>query len=115
MAERKITADYVDYYKRVEFTQPLAHGVWVREIYNSPHNGMWTISYKSNSVHHICPYTGEFVSCDKCMEEYDGPEWDAEGEVEWCLSFETRVSSKVLASRANTCRDAGLEVKFFEE
>lgn len=106
MAERKITADYVDFYKRVEFTQPLAHGVWVKEIYIKADTG-WVVRYKSNSVHHICPYTGKFISCDKCIEENDG--------IEYCMYFNDKVSSKVLASRANTCRDAGLEVKFFED
>lgn len=106
MAERRITSDYVDFYKRVEFTQPLAN-IWVKEIYVHRDDGMWLVSYRSNSAHHICPYTGKFISCKQCILDNDG--------IEYCAHFQNKVSSKVLAKRANMCRDAGLEVKFFEE
>ena len=113
MAERKYTEDYIDYYNRVEFIQPLAHGIYIKEIYTKA-NKNWLISYESNSAHHICPYTGQFITCERCMLDYDGLDWDEEGEVEWCLSYEQRISTKALVARANTCANAGLEVKVFE-
>ena len=115
MAERKITKDYVEFYKKIEFIQPLAKGAYLKEIYTQclPQKpGMWLISYESNSAHHVCPYDGRFMTCEKCMADYSPV--DEEDEVEYCLQFEQRVTSKELAKRVNTCKKAGLKAFFYD-
>ena len=107
MKERRITTRYIEQYNKVILTQPLAHGVDMKQIYDKE-GKRWRVSYSSTSIHHICPYDGVFRNCRDCgalEEDFDD---------KFCTKKISSVSSGALVERIIDCKKAGLEVEFLD-
>lgn len=102
---RRITKDYIEQYDEIEFTQPLAHGKYIKQVYSKFPAG-WRVLYTSNSAHHICPYDGVFRNCADCgalEEDFD---------VQFCIDKVEMIDTAALVGRIKDCMKAGLEVNF---
>lgn len=104
---RKVNKDYVNQYSKIIFTQPLAHGKNIQQIYDKTDKG-WLVTHATNSSYHICPYDGIFRNCRDCgalEEDFD---------VKFCLKKQQIISSGALSERTNDCLKAGLDVRFID-
>lgn len=104
MKERRITTRYIEQYNKVIFTQPLAHGVEMKQIYDKE-GKRWRVSYSSTSIHHICPYDGVFRNCSDCGA------LDEDFDTKFCTKKIQHVTTGVLVARISDCKAAGLEVE----
>lgn len=102
-----INKDHIEGYSTIIFTQPLAGGRRIREIYKKV-SYLWEISYDSDAPYHVCPYDGIFRDCKSCGA------LDDDFDIKYCTNKITRITSKTLVDRIKKCQAAGLDVQFIE-
>lgn len=104
---QRINQKFINKYDRIIFTQPLAHDKYIKQIYIKEGNtNKWKVVYKSNSIHHICPYDGVFRNCADCGAI------DEDFDVKFCTNKTEIVGAGALIERIYKCQDAGLKVDF---
>lgn len=104
---RRFPKDFLNDYTQVIFTQPLAHGKYIKEIYTKE-NKKWVLEYESNSAFHICPYDGCVRNCADCGA------FDEDFDINYCLNKQQKFTSVELLKRAEKCIAVDLEVKFID-
>ena len=105
---RKINKDYVNQYRKIILTQPLAHGKYIQQVYTK--EGLtWKVTHTTNSAYHICPYDGIFRNCKDCGALED------DFDIKYCLKKQQLISSGALSNRVNDCLNANLEVQFIDQ
>ena len=106
---KKITRAYVTHFDECIMKQVLPNGRsitcnWIKDV-----NGTWKAFFSTDSVYHICAYSGLFKDCFNC-ECYDD---DSEAMVKKCKAQGYTITSQELADRATDCLNAeGCTVKF---
>ena len=104
---RKVNKDYVNQYKTIVMTQPLAKGKYIKLTYTKESDG-WHARYSTDSAYHICQYDGIFRNCKDCgalEEDFD---------IGCCLKKEQILSAGAVSVRVNECLGADLEVQFID-
>ena len=82
---RKVNKDYVNQYRKIILTQPLAHGKYIQQVYTK--EGLtWKVTHTTNSAYHICPYDGIFRNCKDCGALED------DFDIKFCLKKEQILS-----------------------
>ena len=104
---RKVNKDYINQYSKIIFTQPLAHGKYIQQVYDKTSKG-WKVSHSTNSSYHICPYDGIFRNCKDCGALED------DFDINFCLKKQQIISAGALSNRVNDCLGAGLEVQLID-
>lgn len=104
--ERRINENYINNYDRVVLTQPLAHNTKLQQIYTKNKDGKWTLLYMTNSVFHVCPFTGAFIKCNECKY------FNADKDNLCCDGLTQIISTGALCSRITDCIKAGLQIEF---
>ena len=106
---KKITRAYVSHFDNISMTQSLPSGRIVQCEWTRDENGRWHSNYSSNSVYHICKYSGIFKDCQNC-ECYND---DAEIMSKQCAAQGETITMDEMASRATACANAeGCTIKF---
>lgn len=103
---RRINENYINNYDRVILTQPLAHNTRLQQIYTKRKDGKWALTYDTDSIFHVCPYSGAFIKCNDCKnfsEDKDNLS---------CDSMMQFYSTGALYGRVVDCIKAGLKVDF---
>lgn len=104
---RRINSDYVNQYKEVVLTQPIAHEKYIKQNYEKVDRG-WKLSYSTDSTYHICPYDGVFRNCKDCGA------LDEDFDIAFCTNKTQVISTGALVGRIKDCIKAGLDVQFYD-
>ena len=102
----KVTPEYIETYTSICFEQPLKNNRYIREEYTR--NGdQWECRYSSNSSYHLCPFDGQFRTCESCGIG------DADFDMDYCLSKQTSIPTSLLIYRIKKCQSAGVPITFY--
>ena len=104
---RKVNKDYINQYRKVILTQPLANDKYIRQTYDKTNDG-WKATHSTNSALHICPYDGIFRNCKDCGALEDN------FDINFCINKTQVFSAAALCGRVNDCINAGLDVRFID-
>ena len=99
---------YLDDYVTIILTQSLAKSRWIKQRYDKTSKGKWFLTYESNCVSHICPYSGIFKNCSSCGAAAD------DFDTAYCTKFYQYVDNKELSARIRDCKRAGLEIQYVQ-
>lgn len=102
---RRINENYINRYNTIILTQPLAHDTVLQQVYKKANNG-WVLTYKTTSIHHICPFDGVFRDCKECGVLED------DFDFQYCVDKTQMISSGALIGRIVDCFKAKLKVEF---
>lgn len=102
----KLTKEIVETYTSICFEQPLKNQKYLREEYIRS-GDLWECRYSSNSMYHLCPYDGQFRSCESCGIS------DEDFDTTYCLSKQIFIPTSLLLERITLCQNASVPITFY--
>ena len=95
----------LSYFSEVVFTQPLATGRSIQQVFTKQDPGKnWEITYRNFTEYEMCPYTGKFRTCADCWGGFGEPP------IDFCRKKIEKITTGELINRCEDCANAGLPI-----